>query len=49
MNHNWLVSKTNPEFLKYLSQQTSISKVLAQVLVNRGMNNADLIKEFLDP
>jgi single-stranded-DNA-specific exonuclease len=49
MNRNWLVSKTNPEFLKHLSQQTSISKVLAQVLVNRGMNNADLIKEFLDP
>ncbi len=49
MNRNWLVSKTNPEFLKYLSQQTSVSRVLAQVLVNRGMNNADLIKEFLDP
>ena len=49
MNRNWLVSKTNPEFLEYLSKQTSISKVLAQVLVNRGMNNEDLIKEFLDP
>jgi single-stranded-DNA-specific exonuclease len=49
MNRQWLVSRTNPEFLKYLSNKTSISPVLAQVLVNRGIKDADSIKEFLYP
>jgi single-stranded-DNA-specific exonuclease len=49
MNRNWLVSRTNPEFLKYLSREMSISSVFAQVLVNRGFKDAASIKTFLYP
>lgn len=49
MNRNWLVNKTNKEFLAYLSKHISISPVLAQVLVNRGMKEAGPIKDFLYP
>lgn len=49
MNHKWVVSKTNPEFLDYLSREASISRVLAQVLVNRGFKDASSINDFLNP
>lgn len=49
MHRNWLVSKTNQEFLAYLSNEISISPVLAQILVNRGMKDAGSIKDFLYP
>jgi single-stranded-DNA-specific exonuclease len=49
MNRNWLVTRTNPEFLKYLSKEASISSVLAQVMVNRGFKNVATIKDFLYP
>jgi single-stranded-DNA-specific exonuclease len=49
MNRNWLVTKTNPEFLDYLSKEASISPVLAQVMVNRGFKDAASIKDFLFP
>ncbi|HBH61930.1 MAG TPA: single-stranded-DNA-specific exonuclease RecJ [Nitrospiraceae bacterium] len=49
MHRNWLVSKTNREFLAHLSRKLSISPVLAQVLVNRGMKDAVSIKDFLYP
>jgi single-stranded-DNA-specific exonuclease len=49
MNRNWLVSKTNPDFLKYLSREVSISPVLAQILINRDMKDAESVKDFLSP
>ncbi len=49
MNHNWQVNRTNPEFLQYLSSRISISTVLAQILVNRGLKDVDSIKDFLYP
>jgi single-stranded-DNA-specific exonuclease len=49
MHRNWLVSKTNPEFLNHLSSTVKISPVLAQVLVNRGMKDALSIRDFLYP
>lgn len=49
MHANWLVSKTNQEFLRYLSSSASISPVLAQVLVNRGLKDAGAIRDFLYP
>jgi len=49
MNRNWVVAKTNSEFLKYLSKEASISSVLAQVMVNRGFKDASSIKDFLYP
>lgn len=49
MEKRWLVNRTNPEFLKYLSNKASISTTFAQVLVNRGIKEPDSIKEFLNP
>ncbi len=49
MNKRWLVNRTNQEFLKYLSGKTSISTVLAQILVNRGIKDENSIRDFLSP
>ncbi len=49
IHSNWLVSRTNPEFLEHLAGRMSISPVIAQVLVNRGMKDNDAIQEFLYP
>jgi single-stranded-DNA-specific exonuclease len=44
-----LVNRTNPGFLQYISEKTSISTSLAQILVNRGIRDIDAVKEFLNP
>ncbi len=49
MHRNWLVSKTNPDYLKYLSLEASISPLLAQILINRDIKDADAAREFLSP
>ena len=49
MHRNWLVSKTNPDYLNYLSREASISPVLAQILINRDIKDADAIRDFLSP
>ncbi|RJQ55614.1 MAG: single-stranded-DNA-specific exonuclease RecJ, partial [Nitrospiraceae bacterium] len=49
MHRNWLVNRTNPEFLKHLSGTASISPLLAQILVNRGIRDAGSIRNFLSP
>ena len=49
MHRNWQVNRTNPEFLKHISDKASISPVLAQVLVNRGIRDIESIKNFLSP
>jgi len=49
MHRNWQVNRTNPEFLKHISDKASISQVLTQVLVNRGIRDIESIKNFLCP
>lgn len=49
MNRHWLVKRTNPEFLRYLSDKLSISATLAQILLNRGIKEPDSINDFLYP
>ncbi len=49
MNRRWLVNKTNADFLEYLSRKTSVSTALTQILVNRGLKDAESIKDFLSP
>ncbi|MBE0425405.1 MAG: single-stranded-DNA-specific exonuclease RecJ [Nitrospirae bacterium] len=48
MHRHWLVNRTNQEYLKYLSKSASISPVLAQILVNRGIKTAGDISSFLN-
>jgi single-stranded-DNA-specific exonuclease len=44
-----LVKRTNQDFLEYLARKSSISTVLAQILVNRGIKDTESIKHFLSP
>ena len=49
MQRRWFISRTNPEFLGYLSKAASVSPVLAQILVNRGIRTPDAVRDFLSP
>ncbi len=45
----WFVQRTNPEYIKYLSQSTGITPALAQILINRGIKTPESVKQFLSP
>lgn len=49
MHRRWLVNRTNPRFIKYLSATASISPALAQILINRGLRTSTEISSFLNP
>ncbi|OGW37904.1 MAG: single-stranded-DNA-specific exonuclease RecJ [Nitrospirae bacterium RBG_13_39_12] len=49
MHRRWIVNKTNPEYIKYLSKTSSISPVLAQIFINRGIKTPEEINSFLNP
>jgi single-stranded-DNA-specific exonuclease len=49
MHSRWLINRTNPEYVRYLSQSASISPVFSQVLINRGFKTAADINDFLYP
>jgi len=45
----WVVVKTNQEYLQYISKALDISLPLAQVLVSRGLKDIEEIYSFLNP
>jgi single-stranded-DNA-specific exonuclease len=45
----WLLSKTNREFIDYVSGLTGLSAQLAQVLINRGIKDPARLDSFLNP
>jgi single-stranded-DNA-specific exonuclease len=49
MHRRWLVNKTNPEYITYLSKTASVSPVLAQIFINRGIKTPGEINSFLNP
>ncbi len=49
MTSRWTVNRTNPEYIAYISGTASISQLLAQVLVNRGVKTPAQIDAFLNP
>ncbi len=49
MPSRWLINRTNPEYVQYLSHAASISPVFAQVLINRGIKTAVDMNDFLYP
>lgn len=49
MHRKWLVNKTNPEYIKYLSKTASISPALAQICINRGIKTPEEVNSFLNP
>src|SRR5208337_3911725 len=45
----WIINKTNPEYIAYIARIASVSPILAQVLVNRGLKTAEQLEAFLNP
>jgi len=43
----WLVTRTNREFVSYLSRASSVSPALAQVLINRGIKTPEAVRDFI--
>jgi single-stranded-DNA-specific exonuclease len=49
MHRRWLVNRTNAQYIEYLSRTASISPVMAQILINRGIKTPQDIYDFLNP
>ncbi|MBI4685787.1 MAG: DHH family phosphoesterase [Nitrospirae bacterium] len=49
MNREWILKKTNPEYINYLSKTASVSPVFAQILINRGLKTPAEVADFLNP
>jgi single-stranded-DNA-specific exonuclease len=49
MHRRWLINRTNHEYILYLSRAASVSPVVAQILVNRGVKTPEEITAFLSP
>lgn len=49
MHRHWLVKRTNPEYVRYISKTASVSPILAQILINRGIKTLEEINYFLKP
>lgn len=47
--YKWLVNRTNPEYVYYISRIASVSPAFAQVLINRGIKTHDQLYAFLNP
>jgi single-stranded-DNA-specific exonuclease len=48
-NQRWQIFQSDPQTAEAIALATGLSPLLAQVLINRGMNTAELSKLFLDP
>jgi single-stranded-DNA-specific exonuclease len=46
MNRRWLLKRTNAEYVSYLSRAASISPVLAQILITRGIKTPEGVYAF---
>lgn len=49
MNKTWQYYETNDELAKQISSKFNISKLLAQILINKGISQDEDIKIFLEP
>ena len=47
MHRRWLVNRTNPEFIQHLATTASVSPLLAQILINRGIKTGGDIRSYL--
>ncbi|MDW7998198.1 MAG: DHH family phosphoesterase, partial [Thermodesulfovibrio sp.] len=45
----WVVTKTNQEYLQYISKSLNITLPTAQILISRGLKDINEIYSFLDP
>ncbi len=49
LKRKWRISKTNPEFVEYISKIASVSPICAQILINRGLKTPEQIDYFFNP
>jgi single-stranded-DNA-specific exonuclease len=49
MNRRWFINRTNQEYINYLSKVTSLSPVVIQILIKRGLKTHKEISDFLNP
>jgi single-stranded-DNA-specific exonuclease len=49
MTCRWILNKTNPEYISYVARVASVSPLIAQALVNRGLKTAEQLDSFLNP
>ncbi|MEW6586666.1 MAG: DHH family phosphoesterase [Nitrospirota bacterium] len=47
MHRRWLVNRTNQDYIDYLSRAASISPLLSQILINRGIKTPEAADSFL--
>ena len=45
----WAIAPATPEITEAIANETGLSPLLAQVLVNRGVESVDAAQVFLDP
>lgn len=48
MQKKWLLTKTNKDFLDYMSQKVNVSPITAQVLINRDIKTPEQAFAFFD-
>lgn len=48
-DQRWYIAPPNPEEVKKIVQQTGLSPLIAQVILNRGINTPDLTQVYLNP
>lgn len=47
--YRWIVNKTNPEYVDYISRAASVTPAFAQILINRGIKTPEQLNAFLNP
>ena len=48
-NHRWQIYSENPDLARELAKTTNLPPVLAQVLINRGIETPEAAEEFINP
>ncbi len=49
MNRRWFINRINPGSVDYISKASSVSPIIARLLINRGLKTASAVRDFLTP
>lgn len=49
MKYRWITTPAQPVLVEHLARELGVSSLLAQCLVNRGMSDIPIIRQFLEP
>ncbi|MDJ0511541.1 MAG: single-stranded-DNA-specific exonuclease RecJ [Crocosphaera sp.] len=48
-DQRWYIASPNPEKVQHLAEETGLSPLLAQVILNRGIDNPNLAQIYINP